>query len=175
MALDIKKAIRVDKYYPPSYFRGLTGPKNHYIFLCLKCPNEIKTTKPYAKKHSGLCIKCSNKISQPKAIKKIKLRHYEQLYNRLVDRARLFGPNFITYEQFIEYFVSQNNCHYCDSQVYWNKKSTYNLDRCDNEVGYIMNNIVVCCGFCNETKGDRFTYQEFMLLAPILKQIKLSR
>lgn len=170
--LDILDCIRIDSYTSPS--RKNRKPIDLYIFICLKCPNEIKSYKSAFKSHSGLCVKCASKSSQPKAIAKIKLRPYEQLYNRLLDRAKKFGSKTITYEEFLQ-FVAQEECHYCHVEISWKKKQTYNLDRADNHLGYTMDNLVVCCGSCNKTKGDRFTYDEFMLLAQVLRRIALQR
>ena len=49
------------------------------------------------------------------------------------------------------------------------------LDRKDNTQGYLKDNCVVCCTSCNKLRSNKFTYKEFLLLAPILKQIRLER
>ena len=73
-------------------------------------------------------------------------------------------------------------CHYCSKPLFWNKyeeqknspnrKSGHNFDRIDNSKGYEKNNLIFCCGDCNRTRGDRFTYKEFMLFSPILTKIR---
>ncbi len=74
-----------------------------------------------------------------------------------------------------------DKCHYCDEQLTWAVSALgrngyqYNLDRKDNREGYSVLNCVTCCWFCNEVKGARFSYEEFTFMAPILKQIRLSR
>ena len=47
--------------------------------------------------------------------------------------------------------------------------------RKDNDIGYVKNNLVVCCWECNRLKSDRFTYKEFIKLSPILKEIMQNR
>ena len=107
-------------------------------------------------------------------------RPYESLYNRLVRR----NDNVrITYEEFCE-FTKCKTCHYCSAEIKWTTSGRiaprggshgYYLDRKDNLLGYYKENCVVCCGNCNRTKGDRFTYEEFMLLSPALKTIQEAK
>jgi hypothetical protein len=85
----------------------------------------------------------------------------------------------LTYENFLS-FTSIKECHYCGTSILWSiradqKTLRHNLDRKDNSIGYTLDKCVVCCYDCNVTKGDRFTYKEFMLLAPILKAIAQRR
>ena len=105
-------------------------------------------------------------------------RPYESLHATLRGRAKRCGHSFsITYQEFVG-FTKIKACHYCDTLIEWfeyGRNIRSNLDRKDNHRGYSFLNCVVCCGSCNRTKGDRFTYEEFMLLAPILKAITQRR
>lgn len=57
--------------------------------------------------------------------------------------------------------IMSQDCHYCGikpSQEYRHKRSNggfiYNgIDRVDNSKGYIVGNVVACCGNCNKAKG----------------------
>jgi 5-methylcytosine-specific restriction endonuclease McrA len=107
-------------------------------------------------------------------------RPYEALYNHLLYTAnrRNVGIN-LTYDEFLE-FVNIKKCHYCNILIEWTKHLNgtslrTNMDRKNNDMEYNKENIVVCCTDCNRTKGDRFTYEEFMLLAPTLKEIRNLR
>lgn len=65
----------------------------------------------------------------------------------------------------LEFFrwITKQPCHYCGaepSQVYYPKKVKhygeyiYNgIDRVDNNLGYIPDNCVPCCGYCNWMKS----------------------
>lgn len=123
---------------------------------------------------------------------------FESLYNRLVRTASKYNHEVqFSYEEFVK-FTCEKTCHYCSGPVEWNaytsqwepkrlrrvkdaeppsriKHTGYNLDRKDNNLGYSVDNCVVCCGWCNRTKGDRFTYEEFMLLSPVLREIQNRR
>lgn len=36
------------------------------------------------------------------------------------------------------------------------------IDRKDNKIGYIIDNMVLCCFRCNSTKSDFFTFEEML-------------
>jgi hypothetical protein len=88
----------------------------------------------------------------------------------------------MSYEDFLS-FTTINECFYCNSKVEWTPHSTgskkynksYNLDRKDNEKGYIKDNCVVCCTLCNFTRGNRFSFEEFSLFKDSLKEIAKQR
>ena len=83
-----------------------------------------------------------------------KRRPYESHYNNLVyaaNRRGVWRP-------------------YSDQQT-----MRHNLDRIVNEKEYSLDNCVVCCYGCNCTRGDRFTYDEFLRLAPVLRSIRDAR
>jgi 5'-deoxynucleotidase YfbR-like HD superfamily hydrolase len=112
------------------------------------------------------------------------LQPYEALFHVLHTESHRGSrdiPVTLTYKEFLE-FTKTTKCHYCDSDVLWSKRvnrgkgsSCTNLDRKDNSLGYSKDNCVVCCGCCNRTKGDRFTYDEFMLLSHGLRLVQYLR
>lgn len=108
-------------------------------------------------------------------------RPYEVSYNKLVSDAKVRG---LIVEFTYEYYVSLTEnffCHYCGSPLFWIKHrigqgpSKHNIDRKDNSLGYTKDNIVVCCGLCNMTKGNRFSYEEFLKIGKIIKEIVNNR
>jgi hypothetical protein len=74
-------------------------------------------------------------------------------------------------------FTNIKNCHYCNGDINWSeyqsinfqKSQAYNLDRKDNNLGYTKDNCVVCCGRCNLSKGDRFTYDNWKQIGEVIK------
>lgn len=90
-------------------------------------------------------------------------------YNRVVHQykanAKAGGNSWeLTNEQCYQLF--QQNCFYCGGKpntrkMYGKSKlgkiyytSVYNgIDRINNEIGYILYNVVTCCGTCNFMKG----------------------
>lgn len=76
----------------------------------------------------------------------------------------------ISFEEWVA-FVSPDTCHYCEGNL---GHFGMSLDRKYNELGYTQNNVVPCCGECNYMKRD-MPYHEFILLSPILREIKKRR
>ncbi len=96
-------------------------------------------------------------------------------------KEREFG---ITLDQFKELIIVPK-CHYCDDNLVFNKHTrdenskpqsrASHLDRKDNNRGYTIDNVVLCCWECNRLKSNRFTYNEFIKLSPMLKEIMKNR
>ncbi len=78
---------------------------------------------------------------------------------------KLYSLNF--YEQLV-----LDGCVYCSGPL---SPSGHGLDRINNDLGHRCYNVVVACGFCNGIKGDRLTWDEIMILAPGLKEIRERR
>jgi len=142
-----------------------------YIFECSECGCDIKAQTHSLKTHSGKCMSCTQKGIP-----------YKHIYNELVKNIR--NLNFdLSFEEFLK-FTNIKNCYYCNDTIIFNKHSkdkgkslsrAYQLDRKDNNKGYIFDNLVVCCWECNRLKSNKFTFEEFNLLSPILKQILKNR
>lgn len=83
------------------------------------------------------------------------------LLNRYKHSAKVRKLNFeLSYEEFRE--ITSSNCFYCGvvpSQVRNCKgcqdNYSYNgIDRIDSSLGYVVSNVVPCCGICNRAKSD---------------------
>jgi hypothetical protein len=117
---------------------------------------------------------------------------YEHYIARIKNSAR--GRNKevqIAYADLIT-LIPENGlgvCVYCGEPVLWlpydntrahswgykSRATGHNLDRMDNDGPYSLENVTICCGNCNRTRGDRFTYDEFMRLAPTIRAIREER
>ena len=111
------------------------------------------------------------------------IRPYESLYNYCLFHAAREHPELdhtLTYEEFLT-FVNDLSCHCCESAVEFVARNIngkrairYNLDRKDNGRGYCADNLVVCCKRCNYTKGDRFTYEQFVQIGKVIRSFLCS-
>jgi hypothetical protein len=85
-------------------------------------------------------------------------RRSKALYRRFKEYdlgAKSRGLTFdLTLEQFETFW--NKPCSYCGSAIL-----TIGLDRIDNKVGYILDNLVSCCWPCNRLKGG-FNRDEFI-------------
>lgn len=143
-----------------------------YYYKCNNCFNMIKPERKYLNKHSGLCRFCVHKGTP-----------YLSSYNHLkegisrTNKKRKKQKSFeLTFKEFLE-FVEIKNCHYCNRSIDWIKHSgngsfKYNLDRKDSNLGYSLNNCVVCCKVCNYMKGSEFSYEEFIETIKLLNKMR---
>lgn len=150
-------------------------PYKVYIFDCILCGNEIKAQSGQLKNHSGKCVSCSHK-GKP----------YEAIYNELkktCDRRNNCDMT-LTYEELLK-LIEIGKCHYCEKTLTFSKHTrdsnlkalsrAYQLDRKNNTLGYVFNNLVPCCWECNRLKSNVYTYEEFIKLSPVLKEIQKER
>ena len=81
------------------------------------------------------------------------------VFKRYQNSAFERGLDFLmSFECFVE--MSQNPCFYCGSKP-MNKSRTVNgkyfvyngIDRKNNLIGYVMDNVVTCCAICNTAKS----------------------
>jgi hypothetical protein len=122
---------------------------------------------------TGLCYGCWRKL-QPNR----RMRPFEALYSKFLKTSiRRNIKVLLSYEEFVS-FTSITECHYCGRTVHWSPRSNskpgragYNLDRKYNDKPYAVDNVVVCCARCNYTKGRHYTYEEMMILAPVLREL----
>jgi hypothetical protein len=147
-----------------------------FVFKCSECDNEIMMQIHNLKTHSGKCRRCVQ-YKKP----------YEHILNELIYRCKNYGNDkkiTITYDEFIE-IIEESKCHYCDRELQYSKYTrdsdskytsrAHQLDRKNNSKGYTKENVVTCCWDCNRIKSDIYTYEEFMKLSVVLKQIYKER
>ena len=98
----------------------------------------------------------------------VRKKPYEALYNHFIRNNSLIRriECNLTFEQFVE-FTGVTNCYYCGEKIEWSKYNlhngfwAFNLDRRNNNIGYVKENCVVCCGDCNYMKRTK-THGEFL-------------
>ena len=78
------------------------------------------------------------------------------LYARADIKRRDRGGLSITYEEC--QLLWAMGCSYCGKDVLIEKGCS--LDRLDNSLGYLLSNVVTCCGDCNTIKSDILTFDE---------------
>jgi len=75
-------------------------------------------------------------------------------------------------------------CHYCgieekDFPTVWGNSfyggikrgRILEIDHKNNKLGHDVTNCVLACALCNMAKSDKFTYEEFMRVGDVIKQI----
>ena len=112
-----------------------------------------------------------------------RLRPFEWLYNALCRAAKTrtkCGVEF-SFDDFLQ-FTKIPTCHYCGIDLVWTAYQSkgnvhksrptcrYNLDRRNSKIGYLLENVVVCCPRCNMSKRHAFSYEEWYGMAEYLRR-----
>jgi hypothetical protein len=63
-------------------------------------------------------------------------------------------------------------CHYCQGPL---NETGAGVDRKNNSVGYIFDNLVPCCRPCNIIKNDLLTEYEMLQVAKLLRRLRAKR
>lgn len=167
MALEIKNSIHTEyrKYKSTSTYV--------FTFFCKKCQiNTIKIEKKLLKTTKGLCKSCASKGIPYKHT----YNHFKDGVMRTNKKRTKYKKFDLSFEDFLE-FVKIKNCHYCNKHINWTKHTgkgnhRSNLDRKDSNIGYVKNNLVVCCKECNYMKGSEFSYNEFKHIVQYLHKTR---
>jgi ribosomal protein L34E len=153
---------------------------------CLEIIREKERAEHVALRGSGKCLGCGSCIIQPAAgfrkenvqrcndcyeklkdIEKKRLRqprNYRKEFKENLERyyadyqtsARKRGILFdLEFDTFCE--ITSKPCEYCNVV---SDDEVNGIDRVDNNIGYVVENAVACCGMCNKMKSD-YTFDEF--------------
>lgn len=167
--LDINNAVRIEKK-----IYNINSRTTTWVFKC-ECGEEYKAQYSHLKTHKGKCKSCVQK-GKP----------YEAIYNELKATKHLKTENKdLTYKEFLD-VISIKKCHYCNTDMHWfphtkdkgkeiKGSRAYQIDRKDNQIGYIKENCVSCCWTCNRLKSNIFTYEEFIEIGKLLKKFRSKR
>ena len=79
------------------------------------------------------------------------------------------------------YNSTEKKCFYCErteeevlktDAVMQTKCNRLTIDRVENSIGYLEDNLVLCCKRCNSIKGDFFSKDEMLEIGKIIKNKK---
>ena len=146
-----------------------------FTFECIQCGLDINLQSHRVHKGTGLCIRCGQKG-----------RPYEHILNELISTCKKRDKHEVTltYEDFIG-LITPEQCHYCSKKLNFSPHTrddkgnytsrAYQLDRKDNNKGYTLENVVLCCWECNRLKSDIYSYEDFKRIAKVLKEIQQEK
>lgn len=133
--------------------------------------------------NTTICLKCHQ--AKPHN----RLRIYEGLFNR-TRYCALKGNNSrkkyhafsLTFDEFLS-LIETGKCHYCWTPLEWIRFGTgrqcpsgrpgmtsHQMDRKDNNLGYVPGNVVACCWRCNRAKLNIFTYEDYYEMTACLRK-----
>jgi hypothetical protein len=125
--------------------------------ICTKCNIEKdldcfhgRSDRP--SKKNPICKQCRKKLYDNTDAKRLKARNYQQTAKPKFGKYKYYAEKrnikwSLSFDEFMSFW--QKPCYYCGDSI-----NTVGLDRIDNKLGYIINNVVSCCEFCNIAKNN---------------------
>lgn len=133
-------------------------------------------------RHRKYRRKNKDKINKQKAIYLINnpdkfYVYYRKVGTRFSHAKSYAKKNNYKWELTLEEYTNllSKPCYYCGSLL--TDEMGVGLDRINNDkkIGYILSNVLPCCGLCNVTRQDNFAVEEMILIGKVIKRIKKSR
>jgi hypothetical protein len=116
-------------------------------------------------KHRDVILRISRKF-----IKTVKGRHAS--LRAVLRKEKVPKSDLLWNLNFYAELIKDGLCHYCLGSL---NPTSHGLDCKENKIGHRCFNVVPCCRACNWKKMKDVTYEEMMLLAPILRIILEKR
>lgn len=147
------------------YMISMSGVKH-----CPRC-DTTKTLEDFGKSKqnkdgkNGWCLQCCREVA------KAYRATTAGIYQNIKGRSNFYGRRFnMSKDGFVAWYDAEPKvCAYCDVPE-WSlpllgdsnnqRRVKLNIDRVVNEVGYQVDNLVLCCTRCNYIKSDFFTFDE---------------
>lgn len=143
---------------------------------CSKCKTVLTTSnsrKTVIKIGSGYCRICQNSYNHDNDsgwLFTIKGRHQRLKWTLRKDGVDRSDPLWNI--NFYSELIKDLTCHYCQGPL---NRIGSGLDAMNPGKKHVCYNVVPCCGSCNSKKMHDTTYDEMMLLAPVLREIRKQR
>jgi hypothetical protein len=139
--------------------------------------NKEESIKKYKDEHKKEKSKYNKQYS---IINQEKLKEYHRAQNKTLKgrfrtakgaakkRNREFN---LTFEQFSQEVIKP--CFYCNDHFRKNEIGTgCGLDRLNNKIGYVVENIVSCCSHCNYLKSDVYSQIQTIAMVNVLIELE---
>ena len=178
---------------------GKTGTKIRdeylYTLLCPYCGSEFEATHTQVKPKTGRNLGKNHCGCQSKVRRGV--RKGISPSNKLDDRTRTVSQQYGAYKasantRDLECTLTREDienlifspCFFCGSppnrvftlgQGQWTRDSVpvNGIDRIDSSVGYVLENVLSCCSYCNYLKGDRDQDEFLLKIKHIYENLKL--
>lgn len=167
---EAKKCTKCRKIKSIDDFYGKDNKKMSWCKRC-SCSQIVETRKRNPEKYRNYI---RSTISQPNLI-----------YSRKKANAKLCKIDFtISKEEFLSWYNQDLKCHYCSIRPeYFHlsqdkllaRKANLGIDRKNNDKGYSLDNIVLCCDRCNLIKSKFFTYEDMKFIGEKIVKLKWTK
>ena len=171
--METKRCSKCKKIQPVSEFGKNPKNKSGYGSHCKSCKREY--SRNISKTASGIYNALKGQINFTRKHEKLRDNRDNRGYLRCPRKALL-----CTKKEFIEWYDYQPKvCAYCgikeedlylisDTLFDRHKYRRLTIDAIDNNKGYSIDNMVLCCSRCNLTKNNFFTYNEMKTIGKIV-------
>lgn len=154
------------------------APRLKHVSYCRDCDNKRQRNLRKKNPEKTRATERRYRDKKPWIRAEIAKRYFRTPRGRLatlrmcLNREGISQNDLLRNEHFYFELIRDNECHYCLGPL---TPSGHALDRIDNNVGHVSFNIVPCCQDCNKKKLHNTSYEEMMLLAPALREIRKRR
>jgi len=129
---------------------------------CKTCQVKFESNRAHKQYCSRKCYRKNSVVKEKYANRtKVYLKKHNltdtRKYNQLVSKCKLKNYSIdISQEEYSK--LLSLGCDYCGTKI----TGSYgvSLDRKDSNKGYLKDNVVPCCGKCNQIKNVHLTYEE---------------
>lgn len=112
------------------------------------------------------CSKCGHHQEHSSTVDSFLIR-FSESYKKAVQRGLEWS---IREEEYLDLITQP--CYYCGKKL---AAQGVGLDRQDNTKGYLLSNVVPCCGPCNLLRRDLLTTEEMKVVATALNTYRSSK
>jgi len=154
------------------------GKDNQRLWLC-RCECGQITTAKTSQLRNGHKRSCGCLRGRPNnkelAVGESVFNHlYSQYQHTAKDRGLIFAINKIEFRK-----LTKGDCYYCGRPPFAilrhpRRKGEYvynGVDRVDSKKGYIAENVVSCCKYCNRAKSDLSQSEFFELIKMVYENL----
>ena len=142
--------------------------------ICKTCKREFDSVRAHKQFCSRKCYKNNVHVKAKYADRtKVYLKKYnltiERKYTQL--QAKCKHKNYkldITLDKYKS--LIKDGCFYCSSTL---DKTGVSLDRLNNDNGYTVDNVVPCCGNCNQIRNKHLTHEEMIVAMKAVLQFRM--
>jgi hypothetical protein len=132
--------------------------------ICTKCGvdkqlKEFCLIKRRLDGHNNICRVCVSNNPRRIAFNREHLTTLNGRFNKAKWKSKIRKIEFtISLEAYV--VIASQPCYYCDNRLGDRVNRGVGLDRLNNAIGYVIGNVVSCCGRCNRLKSYWMTPEE---------------